>query len=161
MNKINKNNKLKSLILEIVRDTFAGCTARRIHEKTVFHPISKHLKFHQKYSTMRRICNSFLVVWKCDESLFLVFNTSKLTFSLVNIANSSTYWALTCCSVSYSSTSLSSSSLQQKVRIINLLDFSLVAYWVGNVYMYLLTGQLHTSYIMFIYPRIYRVAECS
>lgn len=53
--------------------------------------------------------------------LFSLFNDCKqtkwqLTFSLVNIANSSTYWALTCCSVSYSSKSFSSSSLWDKLE---------------------------------------------
>ena len=33
--------------------------------KTVFHPISKHLEFRQKYSATRCIFNSLLGVWKC------------------------------------------------------------------------------------------------
>ena len=40
--------------------------------ETVFHHISKHLKFHQKQSAARRIFNSLLSVWKCDETLSLV-----------------------------------------------------------------------------------------
>ena len=42
--------------------------------ETVFHYISKHLEFRQKYSAARRIFNSLLSVWKCDETLSLVFD---------------------------------------------------------------------------------------
>ena len=35
----------------------------------MFHRISKHLEFRQKYCTARRIFNSLLGVWKCDEIL--------------------------------------------------------------------------------------------
>ena len=37
--------------------------------RTVFEHISKHLEFHQKFSTSRRFFNSFLGVWKCDQTL--------------------------------------------------------------------------------------------
>ena len=40
----------------------------------VFHHISKHLKVRQKYSAARRIFNSLLGVWKCDETRSLVFD---------------------------------------------------------------------------------------
>ena len=40
--------------------------------ETVFHPISKHLEFLKKYSDARRIFNSLLGVWKCDETLSIV-----------------------------------------------------------------------------------------
>ena len=40
----------------------------------VFHLIPKHLEFRQKYSATRRIFNSLLGVWKCDKTLFLVFD---------------------------------------------------------------------------------------
>ena len=39
--------------------------------ETVFHPISKHLGFCQKYSAARRIFNCLLGVWKSDETLSL------------------------------------------------------------------------------------------
>ena len=39
-----------------------------------FHHMSKHLKIRQKYSATRRIFNSLLGVWKCDETLSLVFD---------------------------------------------------------------------------------------
>ena len=42
--------------------------------QTVFHLISKHLEFRQKYSAARRIFNSLLSVWKCDETVSLVFD---------------------------------------------------------------------------------------
>ena len=42
--------------------------------ETVFHPISKHLEFRQKYSASRLIFNSLLGVWKSDETLSLVFD---------------------------------------------------------------------------------------
>ena len=42
--------------------------------ETVFHHISKHLKLRQKYSAARRIFNSLLSVWKCNETLSLVFD---------------------------------------------------------------------------------------
>ena len=40
----------------------------------VFHHMSKHLQVRQKYSGTRRIFNSLLGVWKCDETLSLVFD---------------------------------------------------------------------------------------
>ena len=40
----------------------------------VFHHIYKHLEFRQKFSAARRILNSLLSVWKCDETLSLVFD---------------------------------------------------------------------------------------
>ena len=40
----------------------------------VFHHMSKHLEVRQKYSATRRIFNSLLGVWKCDETLSLVFD---------------------------------------------------------------------------------------
>ena len=42
--------------------------------ETMFHHISKHLHFFQKYSAARRILNSLLSVWKCNETLSLVFD---------------------------------------------------------------------------------------
>ena len=42
--------------------------------KTVFDRISKHLKARQKYSAARRIFNSLLGVWKCDQTLSCVFD---------------------------------------------------------------------------------------
>ena len=42
--------------------------------ETVFHHISKHLEFRQRYSATRRIFNSLLGVWKCDETLSLMFD---------------------------------------------------------------------------------------
>ena len=42
--------------------------------ETVFHQLSKHLEFRQKYSATRRIFNSLLGVWISDETLFLVFD---------------------------------------------------------------------------------------
>ena len=40
----------------------------------MYHHISKHLKVRQKYSAARRIFNSLLGVWKCDEKRSLVFD---------------------------------------------------------------------------------------
>ena len=40
----------------------------------MFHHISKHLKFRQKYSAAYRIFNSPLSVWKYDETLSLVLD---------------------------------------------------------------------------------------
>ena len=41
----------------------------------MFHRLSKHLEFRQKYSAARRIFNSLLrSVWISDETLFLVFD---------------------------------------------------------------------------------------
>ena len=40
----------------------------------MFHPISKHLGFRQKYFAERRIFNSFLGVWKSVEILSLMFD---------------------------------------------------------------------------------------
>ena len=44
--------------------------------------MSKHLEVRQKYSATRRIFNSLLGVWKCDETLSLVFDILHLAFSL-------------------------------------------------------------------------------
>ena len=41
---------------------------------TMFHHISKYLKFRQKYATARSIFNSLLGVWKSDETLSLAFD---------------------------------------------------------------------------------------
>ena len=46
---------------------------------TVFHHQMKHLEVRQKYSAARRIFNSLLRVWKCDETLSLVFDTVYIT----------------------------------------------------------------------------------
>ena len=48
----------------------------KIHQtrETVFHHISKHLEVRQKYSAARRVFNSLLSVWQCDETLSLVFD---------------------------------------------------------------------------------------
>ena len=40
----------------------------------MFHHISKHLEVRQKYSATRRIFNSLLGVWKCDEKRCVVFD---------------------------------------------------------------------------------------
>ena len=48
----------------------------------MFHHISKHLKFCQKYFAARLIFNSLLSVWKCDEALSLVFDILHLNRSL-------------------------------------------------------------------------------
>ena len=40
----------------------------------MFHRLSKHLEFRQKYSAARRIFNSLLGVWIADETLSLVFD---------------------------------------------------------------------------------------
>ena len=40
----------------------------------MFHRLSKHLEFRQKYSAVRRIFNSLLGVWISDETLSLVFD---------------------------------------------------------------------------------------
>ena len=45
----------------------------------MYHHISKHLKVRQKYSAARRIFNSLLGVWKCDETLSLVFHILLLS----------------------------------------------------------------------------------
>ena len=50
---------------------------------TVFHQISKHLEFRQKYSVARRIFNSLLGDWKSDETLSLVF--SRLHCQILDI----------------------------------------------------------------------------
>ena len=42
--------------------------------ETVFHHISKNLKFLQKHSAACRIFNSLLSVWKYDETLSLMFH---------------------------------------------------------------------------------------
>ena len=41
--------------------------------------MSQHLEIRQKYSATRRIFNSLLGVWKCDETLSLVFDILHLT----------------------------------------------------------------------------------
>ena len=46
----------------------------------MFHPISKHLEFRQKYSATRRIFNSLLGVWKSDETLSRVFDILRESF---------------------------------------------------------------------------------
>ena len=48
----------------------------------VFRYISKHLEIRQKSdSAARRIFNSLLGVWKCDETLSLVFDILRLGWS--------------------------------------------------------------------------------
>ena len=42
--------------------------------ETVCDQISKHLEFRQKNSAARRIFNSLLGVWKCDQTLSVVFD---------------------------------------------------------------------------------------
>ena len=49
--------------------------------ETVFHQLSKHLEFHQKYCAARRIFNSLLGVWISDGTLFLVFDILLPKFS--------------------------------------------------------------------------------
>ena len=46
----------------------------------VFHHISKHLEFHQKYSAARHIFNSLLSVWKSDETLSRVWYITSSSF---------------------------------------------------------------------------------
>ena len=55
----------------------------------MFHHISKHLKVRQKYSAARRIFNSLLGVWKCDEKRCLVFDIlhKELTAELVSLVS--------------------------------------------------------------------------
>ena len=50
--------------------------------KTVFDYIFKHLEVRQKYSATRRIFNSLLCVWKCDETQSFVCNILHETLSL-------------------------------------------------------------------------------
>ena len=45
----------------------------------MFHHISKHLEVRQKFSAARRIFNSLLGVWKCDEKRCLVFDILRVT----------------------------------------------------------------------------------
>jgi len=45
--------------------------------KTMFDHISKRLKVRQKYSAARRIFNSLLGVWKCDQTRSFVFDTLR------------------------------------------------------------------------------------
>ena len=45
----------------------------------MFHHISKHLKFRQKYSAAHHIFNSLLSLWKCDETLSRVFDILHIT----------------------------------------------------------------------------------
>ena len=52
--------------------------------ETVFHRLSKHLEFRQKYSAARRIFNSLLGVWKCGETRSFVFDTSNLFLGLIS-----------------------------------------------------------------------------
>ena len=47
----------------------------------MFHRLSKHLEFRQKYSAARRIFNSLLGVWISDETLSLVFDILLLEYS--------------------------------------------------------------------------------
>ena len=49
----------------------------------MFHHISKHFEFRQKYSAARRIFNSLLIIWKCDEALSLVF---EIILKFINIS---------------------------------------------------------------------------
>ena len=42
--------------------------------ETAFHHISKHLEFRQKYSVAHGTFNSLLSVWRCYETLSLVFD---------------------------------------------------------------------------------------
>ena len=68
----------------------------KIHQTLdrVFHHISKHLEVRQKYSTARRIFNSLLGVWKCDEKRFLVFDILLLIFFIYTMFGSMKYPAL-------------------------------------------------------------------
>ena len=50
--------------------------------ETVFHRLSKHLKFRQKYSAARRIFNSLLGVWISRWTLPLVFDILLLKSNL-------------------------------------------------------------------------------
>ena len=67
-------------LLNIKRTLFSGSEGVRLREvrisntREVFHHISKHLEFHQKYSATRCIFNSLLGVWKYDETLSPVFD---------------------------------------------------------------------------------------
>ena len=45
----------------------------------MYHHISKHLKVRQKYAAARRIFNSLLGVWECDETRSLVFDILLLS----------------------------------------------------------------------------------
>jgi len=45
----------------------------------VFDHISKQLKVLQKYSAARRIFNSLLGVWKCEQTRFFVFDILRET----------------------------------------------------------------------------------
>ena len=57
----------------------------------MYHHISKHLKVRQKYSAARRIFNSLLGVWKCDETRSLVFDIlhpNSLIVGLPQVSNS-------------------------------------------------------------------------
>ena len=47
--------------------------SRCIEHSDVFDHISKHPESLQNYFAARRIFNSFLNVWKCDQTLSLVF----------------------------------------------------------------------------------------
>ena len=54
--------------------------------RRVFHHISKLLEIRQKYSAARRIFNSLLGVWKCEE--VLVFDDIfRFLYSLVSFCN--------------------------------------------------------------------------
>ena len=51
----------------------------------MFHHISKHLEVRQKYSAARRIVNSLLSVWECDETLSRVFDILLTTTTAISI----------------------------------------------------------------------------
>ena len=51
----------------------------------MFHQLSKHLEFRQKYSAARRIFNSLLGVWISDETLFLVFDILREAHEKINL----------------------------------------------------------------------------
>ena len=53
--------------------------------ETVFYHISKHLEYRQKYSAARRIFNSLLSVWKCDETLSFMFDILLLKLSWLRL----------------------------------------------------------------------------
>ena len=69
----------------------------------VFHHMSKHLEVRQKYSATRRIFNSFLGVWKCDETLSLVFDILLTIRKRFSFTASSLIYIITCraCTLSY------------------------------------------------------------
>ena len=63
----------------------------------MFHRISKHLKFHQKYSTARHIFNSLLGVWTSwwNTISCVWYTTSKVTCTHMSVCvlnNKTTFW---------------------------------------------------------------------